>query len=199
MKSPLPILQPGTSFASEQAIVSPCSTCTKYQDFDTNENQEVTPPCPRRYWKNEHEAYKKDERDYDPSGHLLETGTKDQNTLKNPVFSRASNSILLWVAKLVNNRPNKSSGNPDILDPGFNTDYIECELLPYIPEETQQSMWSRGVYQEGDLILITPNPRPQLQGILNEPEQLGGSARKVNFHRRFSLEAPAWDKIVSGT
>ncbi len=204
MKNPFPILQPATDFAGELGIISPCSECNKYTNPDTNDKQIQLPPCPRRFWIEQQEAYKKNLRDGEVPAYLTDTGTEDQNTLKNPVYSRAQKSILVWVAKLVKNRPILQNGvtiNPDILTPGFNTDYISCESMPYVVDENQQSIFSRGVYKEWDQVLMTPTYRNQMDsfGSTENFTLISGTVRKVNFHRNFSLESPIWDKIVSGT
>lgn len=188
-----------SSFADEQAIVSPCSTCKKYSaNSDPN-----YPICPRYMWKKQKEEYEAGRRDYPINDFLVESGTEDKEVLSNPVYSKSTNSILVWVAKLSNNKPyikDNQQLNGNILEPGFDTNYIQCEQLPFIPAEAMQSMWSRGAYKENDTLVITSNPHPQIDSENpTKPESVAGFCRKINFHRSFSLSTPTWDKIVSGT
>lgn len=196
--------QPATDYPGELAVISPCSSCKKYSNPDTNNQAGPVPfpPCPRYFWKQQNEEFKKGNRDDEVPAYLTATGTEDQDTLRNPVYSRDLKSVLLWVAKVVKNRPVMVDGialTGDLLEPGYDTNFIECETFPYVCEETQQSLWSRGVYREWDRVVLTPILRQQLEFGSPRPIHISGSAKKVNFHADFSNESSRIDKIVSGT
>lgn len=186
-----------TGYPGEPAVISPCSRCPK---FGSDPEKDEYPACPRRYWAEMQKDYEKRDRKWPVPPHLLETGTEDRNTVANPVYTKAHRSILVWVAKLINNRPRKKEGQvtSDLLDPGYPTKYLACELHPYSVQETQASIWGRGAYKEEDLVLLTPVPYTQLRKDESSLLPFAGFCQKVLFPYYFDNESPQWDRIVSG-
>jgi hypothetical protein len=75
-------------------------------------------------------------------------------TLRNPVYSDDGHHILVWIAKLADNKGVYSRDgqaiSPHILSPDFDTDYIQCTQLPYTVRDTEASYFLKGAYREGD-------------------------------------------------
>ena len=79
--------------------------------------------------------------------------------LQNPVYDDASNTILVWAAALKDNGPTVGpDGNllsPDILDPSFSSDWLQCKALPFTPRDTEAEYFSKGALMEGDQVEMT--------------------------------------------
>jgi hypothetical protein len=172
-------------------IVSPCSACKNQRAS----NDGAKPFCPRRYWT-----------DFAAQGgeanrYLLHSGTDSTDKIANPVYIESENCVLLWVATLENNQPRVDTEGKQVvgslLDPDYDTDWMHCELYPYVCED-QASLYQNGAYKEGSQLLLFSFPTYQVSP-MGERQVFAGVARKINFPQYFSFQTPDEDLIASGT
>lgn len=151
----------GTAFA----IVSPCSQCSNQLSEMSSDGK---PFCPRRKWIADQASYQQQNGNPDPRlAPLTLYGTEDtaqagDQSLRNPVYDKNSNSTLVWIAALRDNSGLRDGdGNvivPSILDPSFipnSTEYIQCRLLPFVPAQHEAAYRASGGLKEGDQLIAT--------------------------------------------
>jgi hypothetical protein len=146
-------------------IVSPCSTCKNQRAFPDPTPNGLKNFCPRRHAQAALTAAMDSGDDTSSLVQIALTGNEDtsnpgSNALANPVNSKGSNSIYVWTALLQDNEAvvDPKTGqviNPSILDPAFNTDYIQCQLLPYVPNCSESDYFHQGRLEEGQHIKVT--------------------------------------------
>jgi hypothetical protein len=193
---------------SHYGIVSPCSTCMNQRSIPSSDGK---PACPRRA-----AAIAKQELDdngFDSSnlGLVVLTGNSpgDQDdgtkSLTNPVYDPSSNSILVWSATFKDNGPTYASDgtlvSPDILDPNFSSDWLQCWVQPFSPREGAAQYFQKGCLMEGDQVEIvvsnTQQINKQSDGTLI-PMPIAGSVQKVNATGQFPLSPLTKDLVPSG-
>jgi hypothetical protein len=144
-----------------------------------------------------------------PPDYILASGT-DTDAFVNPVYFQSGQTILMWVASILDNRltmnADGSVANGSILSQdAFDTTYIRCQPVPMLPETNWAEMLVSGAYQEWDQILVTPVRECQEQ---QDPTQamnlaplcqIGGFAKKVNFTFFNPQTSPQSDRLRSGT
>lgn len=151
----------GTAFA----LVSPCSQCKNQLAEMSSDGK---PFCPRRKWIADQAAYTTSTGNPDPRIAPLAlygtegTSNAGDQSLRNPVYDKNSNSTLVWIATLRDNSGMRDGdGNviaPSILDPSFipgSTEYIHCRLLPFVPAQHEAAYRSSGGLKEGDQLIAT--------------------------------------------
>lgn len=177
------------------AILSPCSTCAN-QRAVPDANGGFQNYCPRRNWQNIYSDTLASTNPTEQAGapnlrHLALTGVQDADdsgtftgNLVNPVYDNTGGSILVWVAKVENNTPIKDSSgnvlNPSILtgSGSFDTNYIQCETLPFGPETNEATFFQNGGYREWEVLSVTPNLQQQsIDGSTLIPN--GGSVKRA--------------------
>ena len=140
------------------AIVSPCSTCNNKRSSP----DPVTglPACPRQVAKvirQQYDGAGQSSTQLDP---LVLTGNEgtDATGLVNPVYSDDLHSVLVWYATLNDNSgivsPNGTLAVPNLLDPSFDTTYIQCNQSPCTPADPEATYYQKGAWQEGDQIHV---------------------------------------------
>jgi len=189
-------------------IASPCSTCLNQRSTISDDGK---PACPRRIAASQ--KLELDDNNLDSSylGLVVLTGVQpgqqDDGTqpLANPVYDTASNSILVWAAAFKDNGPTIGpSGNllsPDILDPNFSSDWLQCRSLPFTPRDSEAQYFQRGCLMEGDQIEISVAARQQVTGTPDGDSQalaLAGTVHKVNAYGQFPRQPVNKDLCVSG-
>jgi hypothetical protein len=195
----------------EKAIVSPCSSCTNQR----SEAKDGKPACPRRQWIARAEQLAEAGEPIPESlNPVLLTGyegtDKDgTDSLRNPVYSNDSHHILVWIAKLDDNKGiyDRETGKrtqPHILDPGFDTDYIQCTFQPYSVKDTEANYFMKGAWKEKDLLEVSDTPKDQLglgEGEQAEfdPVKVNGSAQKVDFPYKYNRKSVDKDLSPRGT
>ena len=182
----------------QMGVVSPCSACANqlaYSDGDL-------PACPRRNWAAV--AGVLDANGGDPPAAILtRTGSLDDSSgqLVNPVHSQQDGAVLVWVATLDDNQGmtdhTGAELTPDILDPGFDTEYIVCRSLPFVPDAGQAAYNQAGVFKEMNRLLVHTIPNFQLM-LDGSPVQVSGFVRKVDFSSTFSFLTPASNTLAVG-
>jgi hypothetical protein len=196
--------------STEKAILSPCSTCKNKRD----EPKDGKPACPRLVWQKYVKDLKDKGRDVPAalSPALLKgtegTDQESSDALRNPVYSDDSHHILLWAAALADNKGvyNQQGDllSPHILDPEFDTDFIQCRSLPYAVQDYEASYFMKGAYRENDTLEITEENRNQMSLSTGEvadfdPIRVAGTAQKVDFPFRFNRKPVAKDLAPRGT
>ncbi len=195
----------------EKAIVSPCSTCINQR----SEAKDGKPACPRRQWMAHAKQLESAEQPIPPSlNPVLLTGNENTDndgtdSLRNPVYSDESHHILVWVAKLEDNKGvyDKETGNrvqPHILDPSFDTDYIQCTSKPYSIRDTEANYFMKGAWKEGDLLEVDETPKDQLGLVEGEqaefdPVKVNGVAQKIDFPFKYNRKPIEKDLAQRGT
>ena len=160
----------GTSGAKVSLVlVSPCSTCKNQLVVSTNN----FPACPRQYWAQQLKDSQGTDPDVKypemPAEYLTRKGRgsedADADSLENPVSWETGQLRLIWVAALEENRALlKGDGsllNPDILDEGFDTRYIQCRTLPYISGCREGEYYAGNQLVEKNFALATQVSIPQ--------------------------------------
>ena len=183
------------------AIVSPCSTCRNFTAAQ-DENDKFRPTCPRRFWIDTVEQMG-DENSY--PDYLSESGTDDLHKLINPVHSEANATIFTWVAIQENNRgvvdESGSQLAVGILHPDFDPEkdskYLQCEQLPYVPEDHQASLFQQGVLHEMDQVYVESFHSEQLDPA-GESVWSAGTLKKASFPFNFSLLSARRDNNPAG-
>jgi hypothetical protein len=187
-------------------IVSPCSTCTNQRALPAADGR---PACPRRVAaarKIELDSLQLDSSQYTSVILTGMNGVADDGTkpLSNPVYDAPSNLIQIWVATLKDNAElvNKdgSVASPDLLDPAFTTDWIQCRPLPFGPRDTEAQYFQKGCLQEGDQLEIQVSPTQQVLASTTAGSNvmLDGTVHKVNHHSLFPRVPVNQDLCVSG-
>lgn len=195
----------------EKAIVSPCSSCKNKLDRPDNGK----PACPRLMWKRMADDMQQRGQDIPEAlGPALLTGTEgtDQegtSALLNPVYSDDNHHILVWAAALKDNSGQyDQDGNlisPTILDPAFDTTYIQCKSLPFSVGCTEAEYFMNGAYREGDLLQISMewegNQLSTADGQVTDfdPVKVAGCARKIDFPYHFNRQPVQQDLVPRGT
>lgn len=180
------------------------------------------PFCPRRKWQQEQKSFMAaNNGSVDPQMAPLATfGTEGTDSagdqsLKNPVYLDDGKTTLVWIAPLRNNLGMKdANGNvivPSILDPSFipnNTDYIFCNLYPFIPAQHEAAYRQDGGLKEGDMVVATTVQRQQFSGTpvtdgvdtnVYQPLLLDGVVSKVNLVSGTPRASVSVDFNVEGT
>lgn len=137
----------------------------------------------------------------DVSTLLSASGTDQTDKLANPVYLETENTVLIWVATLDRNQGAFKDGKrvcPDILNPGFDTNYINCRDYPYTIKQSEIEMYGGGVYKEGDQLEVTSFPSPQVNSV-GDQIPVAGFAKKVTLASRHSFLLPDEDLLVPGT
>lgn len=169
------------------AIVSPCSTCKNQQASPSP----GLPVCPRRQWQAELERLKSTGEKTTNIEHLALYGTEGttsegDGSLRNPVYSDSLHSIIVWSALLKDNTGLvDSKGNQittSILDPQFDTTYIVCDKLPFVPHDQEATYFQKGALSEGDQITAVKTSGSQLViGDMSMSVLTNGYVNKVSF------------------
>jgi hypothetical protein len=178
------------------AIVSPCSTCANQRSTpDPNGGMQNT--CPRRVYQSTYVQLQaspdQDDVNTLPSiRHLALTGIKSQDDannftggLVNPVYDDAGNSILTWVAMVVDNDVVYDPASGDIINPSilegaavYNTDFIQCKPLPYGPNMNEANLFQSGGLREWESVSVVDSvEQPSLDGFT--VESYGGSVQRA--------------------
>ena len=175
------------SNTSNLAIVSPCSTCKNQQASPSP----GLPVCPRRKWQADLATFNADGTDTSKITQLALYGTEGTSSegdgsLRNPVYSDSMHSIIVWAALLKDNVGIvDSSGNKittDILDPNFDTTYIVCNKLPFVPHDQEATYFQKGAFAEGDQVMAYQTSGSQLvQGDMSQSVLTAGFLNKVSF------------------
>ena len=169
-------------------LVSPCSTCSNQLSAPAN----GLPACPRQYWMQRLKDSQGTDSDVNvpatPPEYLTRKGLgsedADADSLENPVSWETGGLRLIWVAALEENQALfKSDGsllNPNILDEGFDTQYIQCRTLPYISGCREGDYYAGNQLVEKNFALATQVCIPQYDA--DDPTalvQISGFVTKV--------------------
>ena len=189
-------------------IVSPCAGCLNQRSVISDDGK---PACPRRIAASQKREL--DDNNID-SSHLdlvvltgVKPGEQDDGTkpLANPVYDEASNSILEWSAAFKDIGPTLGpSGNllsPDILDPSFSSDWLQCKQVPFTPRDSEAQYFQKGCLMGGDQIEISVSTRQQVVGSPDGDSRalaLGGTVHKINAYGQFPRQPVSKDLCVSG-
>lgn len=196
-------MKPETPF---KAVVSPCSECKNYRTETTTEG---LPACPRRVWEERNEASRSRKPVEPPPDYLLATGTDSKDRLSNPVYYQDGLTIAIWAAPLLDNRVTFGKDgavvNGNILNrEAFDTRYIQCRSVPFLPLETWAEMIGKGAYKEWDQLLVIPALEDQEAsdpGALPDQQPLcktGGFVKRVDFTFSSTQTSPQSDRLMSG-
>lgn len=201
----------GSASAEELVIQSPCNGCKNFA-VGPSDLQPGQTPCPRRIW-----IAREQEQNGSVPGYLHESGDpKDASRLVNPVRSKSGN-LLIWVAAVADNRGVvDSEGNqltPHILHPDFDTAYIVCRSLPYLPAERQASLFQNGIsfdettplrdrmfhaFSMKTYTLDNSRNRDPRFPVDKTPIATGGFVRRITSPFGWTLKTPEQDRIASG-
>jgi hypothetical protein len=183
-------------------IVSPCSSCNNHYD-SVSEGDVVHVPCPRLQWI---ARLKQQDPDLPPAypSYLSLTGTSG-NSLANPVYSTDDSTVFTWVAVEDHNQgvldENGNQVAPDLLDPSFNvsqhSEYLRCELLPFVLDKTQAELYNNGVLHESDRIYAEEFSQQQMD-MSGMQSFVAGTITKATLPFSFSLKTPLRDNCPSG-
>ncbi len=190
-------------------IVSPCSSCLNQRSAISDDGK---PACPRRIAAAQKQNLDANNQDSSDLALVVLTGTSDGQqddgtmTLSNPVYEDSLNTILVWVAAFKDNGPTVDSGgnllSPDILDPSFSSDWLQCKSRPFVPRDSEAQYFQKGCLMEGDQVEIQFSPRQQVTG---QPDgdsaaiAAAGTVHKINAHGQFPRQPVSKDLCVSGT
>jgi hypothetical protein len=170
------------------ALVSPCSDC-KNQRSEPNEQ---FPACPRQYWDRRLKESQADDSGVEaPPDYLTRKGREDDaESYENPVSWEEGQVRLIWVAALEENRailkPDSSVLNPDILNAGFDSQYITCRHLPYISNCREGEYYAGNQLREKNFVLATQVTIPQYdEADPTRLVQLAGFVQKVTPLQKF--------------
>jgi hypothetical protein len=139
-----------------------------------------------------------------PPAILTRTGSDDDSSgqLVNPVHSAEDGAVLVWVALIDDNQGvddpvTDEELTPDILDPDFDSQYIVCQTLPFVPDVHQAAYNQGGVFKEGNRLLVhtIPNFQVSLDDTL---VPVAGFVRKTDFSSTFSFLTPASNTLAPG-
>ena len=187
-------------------MVSPCSHCKNHL-VTLPEGDVLHTPCPRRLWiRQQQDQSTANANNTNPyPNYLSESGTDDPNQLTNPVYSDDNSSTFVWVALDDNNKDlvdaNGNIVRHSIEGPGFSastdSEYLQCESLPYVPHLTQGKFYADGVLHEQDQLYVDTGYDPQLDPSGN-PQFIGGSVQKVTHPFYWSLKTALRDNNPAG-
>ena len=194
-----------TSNPVHLAIVSPCASCHNQLTVSTN----GMPLCPRRVLNAKLATLQDAGTDTSSMQHLALYGTEGTSqagdgSYRNPVYSDDLHAILVWIALLEDNGGVfDTTGNqlcPNLLDPDFDTSYIQCHSLPVTTRDNEAVYFQKGAFTANDQLEVTLSARQQMtvDGSCL-PVLIDGFAQKVNFifnHPRTPLNK---DLCPSGT
>ena len=183
----------------QMGLVSPCSACANQQAYSDGD----LAACPRRNWAAIASALQANSGN-PPPAILTRTGSDDDSSgqLVNPVHSQQDGAVLVWVATLDDNQgiTDPDTGEeltPDLLDPGFDTQYIVCQPLPFVPDAAQAAYNQSGVFKEMDRLLV--HTIPSFQVMLDGSDvPVPGFVRKVDFSSTFLFLTPASNTLAVG-
>jgi hypothetical protein len=196
---------------TELGIVSPCSTC-KNQRASSIVGGAMN-YCPRRRWQNQYvtEIAGTPDQQVDASNieQLALTGNdSDPSTtaqLNNPVYDIDNQSILVWIALYTTNRAIRSPGSGIIVNPGlsegldvFDTEYIQCESMPYTPNIDEHGYFMNGALKEGDPIQVSKNMDQFVPGG-SEFKPISGSVQRSSIAGTIPRNPTLSDNSPSGT
>ena len=144
-------MKPDTSTSNpvHLAIVSPCASCQNQLTVSQN----GMPACPRRVAQQNIQYMQSVGIDTTGVQHLALYGTEGTSqagngSYLNPVYSDNLHAILIWIALLEDNGGVlDSQGNelcPNLLDPSFNTSYIQCRSLPVTTRDNEAVYFQKG-------------------------------------------------------
>jgi hypothetical protein len=169
------------------AVVSPCSACKNQAALAVDGK----PACPRRAAQSELQSAQAAGVDTSAIQHLALFGTEGtaqegNGSLLNPVYSSDLHAILVWVALLIDNGPlTDRSGNqisPNILDPSFDTSYIQCRSIPVTPRDNEAAYFQKGAFAEMDQLEVSLSAFQQMTADSQaKPLLIGGTTQKMNF------------------
>jgi hypothetical protein len=169
------------------AVVSPCSSC-KNQLTVSSDNK---PACPRRVLAQNLAIMESNGTDTTPLQHMALYGTEGTSnegdgSYRNPVYSDDLHAILVWAAFLEDNGGvYDSQGNlvcPSLLNPSFDTSYIQCRSIPVTLRENEATYFQNGALAENDQLEVTISARQQMTTDGSEQSILiDGFCKKVNF------------------
>ena len=170
------------------AIVSPCSSCQNQRDMPDDQY----PACPRRYWERRKREAAETDPNAAPPEYLTRKGRADDAGYENPVSWEAGNIRLVWAAALDENRAilnqDGTLKNPDILNAGFDTNFIVCRHMPFIPGAREGDYYAGNQMKEKDTVLINQVKLPQYD--TGNPYQallLAGFATKITAAQKFCI------------
>jgi len=169
------------------AIVSPCSSCQNQLTVSHG----GMPACPRRVAQQNIQYMQSAGIDTTGVQHLALYGTEGaaqagNGSYLNPVYSDNLHAILIWIALLEDNGGVlDSQGNklcPNLLDPSFNTSYIQCHSLPVTTRDNEAVYFQKGAFAANDQLEVTLSARQQMTTDGSAlPVLIDGFAQKVNF------------------
>lgn len=183
------------------------------------------PFCPRRKWQQDIKAVQEDANSADPLAQVTPgqailgtfgtegTGAEGDNSLRNPVYLDNGKTSLVWIATLRDNSGMRSIDDkeitPSILDANFDTDWIHCRPIPYIPAQHEAFYRTAGGLKEGDQVLAittggqqnesTAIPSNNTDNLQYNNVQIEGVVLKTNFVFRTPRSTVEVDHTVSGT
>lgn len=195
-------------FSEQMAIISPCSTCkNQLTEYDPNDLRKL--PCPRRVLKQRYDANQAAKAGPTDPGYippyLVASGTDDPNKLANPVID--SPQALVWIALVDDNQGiQDAKGNvicKSILDNGFDTTYIRCQPVPYIPRTTISKWSAEGYWKEGRQVWASDHRHAALpdsvdQASTQNPIAIAGSVEPGDFAFFFNKVDPPQQTFPSG-
>jgi hypothetical protein len=182
-------MKPDTSTSNpvHLAIVSPCSSCQNQLTV----SHDGMPACPRRVAQQNIQYMQSVGIDTTGVQHLALYGTEGaaqagNGSYLNPVYSDNLHAILIWIALLEDNGGVlDSQGNelcPNLLDPNFNTSYIQCRSLPVTTRDNEAVYFQKGAFAPKDQLEVTISARQQMTTDGSAlPVLIDGFAQKVNF------------------
>ena len=149
------------------------------------------PACPRRVAQQNIQYMQSAGIDTTGVQHLALYGTEGtaqagNGSYLNPVYSDNLHAILIWIALLEDNGGVlDSQGNqlcPNLLDPSFNTSYIQCHSLPVTTRDNEAVYFQKGAFAPNDQLEVTISARQQMTTDGSAmPVLIDGFAQKVNF------------------
>jgi hypothetical protein len=137
------------------AIVSPRSSCQNRLTV----SHDGMPACPRRVAQQNIQYMQSVGIDTTGVQHLALYGTEGaaqagNGSYLNPFYSDNLHAILIWIALLEDNGGVlDSQGNqicPNLLDPSFNTSYIQCHSLPVTTRDNEAVYFQKGAFAAND-------------------------------------------------
>jgi hypothetical protein len=192
------------------AIISPCSSFKN----QLSEAKNGRPPCPRR-------QIQQQKTELDTAGvptqhleHLTLTGREadsanppasGDNDLRNPVYWNEGNAVLVWVATLADNGGVRGADDTwvssHLLDPTFDTAYIQCHPLPVVPAIAEAAYFTLGAFLEGQQVEVrfSANQQIDLSADSAGTVLVDGFAQRVNFAFLVPRKGVGKDLVPAGT
>lgn len=114
------------------------------------------------------------------------TAAEGDGTLRNPVYWNEGHAILVWIALLEDNKgvydAKSNLVSPDLLNPAFDTTYIQCNALPVVPRDHEAAYFQAGGFAEGDMLEASISGNQQMSAsATGTPILIGGFGKKVQF------------------